>query len=73
MRRPENCEPAEPGRQQREPGDRQVDGNDVADRGTDVVVDAPAGADRGDDACDVVVDEHERGGLARARCQGDRR
>ena len=56
---------AEQQRQQRQAGDRHVDREDVAHRLAQIVVDAPAEPDGADDRAEIVVEQHDRRGLAR--------
>ena len=50
---------------ERHAGDRHVDREEVAHRVADVLVDAPAEPHRADDRLEVVLEQHQRGRLAR--------
>ena len=65
MHRAEHDRQAEQQWQQRQPGDRHMHGEDEAHRLAKIVVDPPAEPDGLDDRAEIVVEQHDRGGLAR--------
>ena len=62
---PEDQGQAEEERDQREAGDRHMDRKDVGHRLAQIVVDPPPEAHRPDDRGEIVVEQHQRGGLPR--------